>query len=203
MHQSYPYVLIVLCGYKYFFKDDLPPNATIRSKEDFILPTECTSLFFKHHQKLYNETDIYKKIRICEQDLKNLHEFMAPYLAAGFRAPTDLACRDLLPDLYMQLGKWKKAENAIKTCIDAKAYYPEDGSTILSNFKSYQKVATDTLSYISQNPGCLQRDIYKKMGYENSDKDLLKQFLRYSKLIKKIKYKNTNQLFCNADYTTN
>ena len=128
---------------------------------------------------------------------------MEPYLSANFQAPAELACRDLLPQFYMQLGKWDKAEKAIRRCIDSNAYFPEDGSIELAEFESYKKIATETLSYISQNPGCLQRNIYKKMGYENEERELLKDFLRYSKLIKKVKYNNTNQLFCNAEEPTN
>ncbi len=140
---------------------------------------------------------------MCETDLKKLPEFMTPYISAGFPAPDELACRDILPNLYMQLGKWKKAENTIKKCIDAKAYYPEDGSEELSYFKSYQEVANETLSYISQNPGYLQRNIYKAMGYDDDKKEQLKHFLRNSKQIEKVKYGNTNQLFYKTDENIN
>lgn len=189
------------CAYEYYYKDDLPSNAIVSSIEDFTLPAKCTSLFYKHQQTLYTETNIDKQIRLCESDLKKLPEFMAPYLSAGFPAPNELICRDLLPSLYMQLGKWDKAEKTIKKCIDLKAYFPEDGTTELSNLVSYKKIATETLSYIQQNPGCLQRNIYKKMGYEDEEKEQLKDFLRYSKRIRKVKYNNTNQLFCNTEET--
>lgn len=184
------------CTYEYYYKDDLPLNAEISKKEDFILPAECTSLFYKHQQNLYTETDIDKKIRLCERDLKKLPEFMAPYLSVGFSAPDDLACRDLLPDLYMQLGKWDKAEKAINTCIAAKAYFPGDGLDRLADFTSYRKVATETLSYIQKNQGCLQRNIYKAMQYEGDKREQLKYFLRYSKQIRKEKHGNTNELYC-------
>ncbi len=187
------------CAYEYYLKDDLPPNAIISNKNDFVLPAKCTSLFYKHQQELYTEKDIDKQIRLCESDLKKLPEFIEPYISANFSAPDELACRDLLPDLYMQLGKWDKAEKTIKKCIDSNAYFPENGSKALTNFESYKKIATETLAYISQNSGCLQRNIYKKMGYEGEEKELLKDFLRYSRLIKKVKYNNTNQLFCNTE----
>lgn len=191
------------CAYEHYFKRDLPSNSVISHKEDFTLPAECTSLFYKHQQVLYRETDTAKMIRLCERDLKKLPEFMAPYLSAGFDAPGELACRDLLPDLYMQIGRWEKAEKAIRACIAARAYYPEDGSKQLADFKSYQKVALETLSYISQNPGCLQRNIYKAMGYHGDEKEYLKHFLRNSRLIEKIKHSNTNKLFCKTDTNKN
>lgn len=191
------------CAYEYYFKDDLPPNVKISNKNDFVIPAKCTSLFYKHQQDLYEEKDIHKKIRLCESDLKKLPEFMEPYLSANFEAPAELACRDLLPQFYMQLGKWDKAEKAIRRCIDSNTYFPESGSKELSEFESYKKIATETLSYISQNPGCLQRNIYKKMGYEGEEKELLKTFIRHSKLIKKVKFNNTNQLFCNTEEIIN
>lgn len=186
------------CAYEYYLQDDLPSDAIISSKRNFVLPAECTKLFYIKQQKTHEETDTTKLIRLCESQLKKLHEFMAPYISANFDAPPELACRDMLPDLYMQVGKWEKAENAIKICISEKAYAPEDGTAALTYFKSYQKVATETLTYISQNPGCLQRNIYKKMGYEGEEKEKLKDFISHSKLIKKVKSNNTNQLFCNT-----
>ena len=186
------------CAYEHYLQDDLPPDAVISSKSDFVLPAECTMLFYKNQQKIREETDINKLIRLCENQLKKLHEFMAPYISAAFEAPVELACRDLLPDLYMRIGKWEKAEKTIKICISEKAFTAEEGSTALAYFESYRRVATETLNYISQNPGCLQRNIYKKMGYEGEEKETLKDFISHSKLIKKVKSNNTNQLFCNT-----
>jgi len=185
------------CAYKHYFKKDLPPNTEISSKEDFSLPAKCTSIFYKHQQNLYDETDIDKQIRLCERDIKKLPEFMAPYIASGFPAPRELVCRDLLPELYMQLGEWKKAEKAIKKCIDTQAYSPNDGSEELAYLASYQKIATLALSFIKDNPGCLQRNIYKAVPCEGEEREQLKTFLRNSKQIKKIKHGNTNELYLN------
>ena len=138
------------CDYMYYDKQDLPSSAVISSKEDFIFPAKCASLFYKHQQDVYNEKDTEKIIRICERDLKKLPELMAPYFSAGFPAPAELVCRDFLPDLYMQLGEWNKAEKVIKKCIETNAYSPNDGSTELDYLMSYRKVASETLSYIQQ-----------------------------------------------------
>lgn len=183
------------CAYDCYCKEDLPSNAVISDKEDFFLPANCTPLFYKHQQKSYEETDTNKIILMCESDLKKLSELMAPYITAKFDAPPELACRDLLPKLHMQLGKWDKAEKAIKKCIEAKAYYPDDGFSELTYLSSYRKIATEVLAYLHQKPGYLQRNIYKAMGYIGEERKILKDFLRDSKLIKKIKYNNTNQLF--------
>ena len=91
---------------------------------------------------------------------------MAPYLSAGFPPPDELICRDLLPELYMQLGQWDKAERVIKTCITEKAYELNDGLSALTNFVSYRKIAIEALAYIQEHPGCLQRNIYKALSFE-------------------------------------
>ena len=185
------------CAYKHYLKKDLPLNTEICSKDDFALPAKCTSIFYKHQQNLYNETDIDKQIRLCERDIKKLPEFMAPYISAGFPAPPELICRDLLPELYMQLGEWKKAEKAIKKCIDSQAYSPDDGTEELANLASYQKIATQALLFIKEHPGCLQRNIYKAVPCEGEEREQFKDFLKNSKQIKKIKHGNTNELYLN------
>jgi hypothetical protein len=190
------------CAYIEYFKDDLPSDTVINDKNDFVLPAKCTSMFYNTQHQLYEERDINKRILLCENELKKLKTFMKPYLSAGFPSPCELACRDLLPDLYIQLGEWENAENTIKSCIAAGAYYPEDGSDQLSDFESYRKVATETLFYISQNPGCLQRNIYKHMGYDGKEKEILKHFLRNSQQIEKVKCNHTNQLFCKTAENT-
>lgn len=186
------------CAFLYYFKSDLPADAKISNLSDFVLPSEKAALFYKHHQKLYEERDMNKQIRICESDLKNLQDFMKPYTDAGFAPPPELACRDILPDLYMRLGKWGKAENTIKKCIEFGAYDPESGNGALEEYHLFKEVATDTLSYIEQNPGCLQRNMYKAMSYEGEKREKLKYFLRYSEQIRKVKHGNTNELYVNT-----
>ena len=187
------------CCYEHYYKEDLPSNAIISKKDDFVLPADCTPMFYNVQHKVFEEKDIEKRIRLCRRQLKALSEFMHPYLSAGFPSPDDLACRDLLPDLYMQLGKWESAKNVIQICIDEKAYYPSDGSDAMANFEQYKKVARETLAYISNKPGCLQSSIYKAMKYEGEEKELLKDFLRYSRLIRKEKHTSTYELYCSEN----
>lgn len=185
------------CAYEHYLtKKDLPANCIISSAKDFVFPAACTLSFYKHAHQVIDETDIHKQIRMCESDLKKLSEFMAPYLSAGFPPPDELICRDLLPELYMQLGQWDKAERVIKTCITEKAYELNDGLSALTNFVSYRKIAIEALAYIQEHPGCLQRNIYKALSFEGDDREQLKEFLRYSKQIKKVKHGNTNELYC-------
>lgn len=184
------------CCYEHYYKEDLPSNAIISSKDDFILPADCTPMFYNVQRKVFEEKDIEKRIRLCRRQLKALNEFMQPYISAGFPAPDELACRDLLPNLYMQLGNWNSAEKTIQSCIEAKAYYPDNGSDAVTGLKRYKKVAVETLAYISNKPGCLQSSIYKAMKYEGEEKECLKDFLRCNKLIRKVKHNNTYELYC-------
>ena len=183
------------CAYEHYFKEDFPSNAVISSKDDFVLPAECTPTIYREQCQAYETDDIKKCIRICQKQLKLLGEFMAPYLSAGFPAPSELACRDLLPELYMKLGEWNKAKKTIESCIAANAYYPNNGSEQLSYLESYHKVATSALSYISENPGCLQQNMYKALPYDGEEKEQLKHFLRYSLQIIKEKSGKTNKLY--------
>jgi len=190
------------CTYIYFFsRNELPPEAVISNIDDFVLPSKHTELFYSTQRKAYAEDDADERIRICERQMRKLSEFMEPYISADFPAPDELACRDLLPDLYMQTGRWEKAEKTITACIEAGAYYPDDGSEDLARLKSHKKVAEETLSYIFHHPGVLQRNIYKAMGYEGDEREILKDFLRTSRQLNKVKHNNTYQLFCSEGYT--
>lgn len=190
------------CAYEHYLKEDLPPDTVISNKNDFVLPAECVPAIYQEQQQVYETDDIKKSIRICQKQLKQLDEFMAPYLSAKFPAPPELVCRDLLPELYMKLGEWDKAEKTIKLCIEANAFYPDNGFEQLSNLESYHKVATAALSYISQNPGCLQRNMYKVLQFDGDEREHLKYFLRTSLLISKEKSGNTNKLYCKKAATS-
>jgi hypothetical protein len=155
--------------------------------------------FYELSHLIDSSKDIYDKLDACEKSFPLLKEFCRFCLENDGELPPFINCRDVGPEMYMRIGKWDDAERVIQICIDAKAYYPNDGSQELTNFENYKQVALETLSFISQNPGCLQRNIYKVMGYEGDKKEYLKVFLRNSKLIQKVKYNNTNQLFCKSD----
>lgn len=143
---------------------------------------------------ILEETDIHKRLLLCEAGLKLLPQFMEPYLRAGFPAPEDLACRDNAPELYMRLGDWDNALRVIRFCIDTNSYYPKSGEEELLYLRQYSETATAALAFLADNPGTLQRDIYRKLC-PPVNRDMLKHFTRYSLQIKKEPYKNTNRLF--------
>lgn len=183
------------CAYEYYLsKSNLPRNTKISKKSDFVLPAKCTAALAKNHQQIYIEKDIKRKLALCEEGLKLLPEFMAPYLSAGFPAPKELACRDLAPELYMRLGDWQNALRVIQFCISANAYYPKAGEEELQYLHQYSETAEIAVNYIKEHPGLAQRDIYKKLC-PPADREMLKKFTRYSLQIRKEPYQNTNRLY--------
>lgn len=173
------------------------PNNNFRmtvSSDDFI------DDFYSLSTKINEEKDIYKKLEACEKSYQLLPEFCRYCIEDDEgELPPIINCRDIGPELYMRLGKWNEAENAIRKCIEARAYFPDDGSDVLDYLDSYKKVANKTLSYIEQNPGCLQRSIYNKLSLNEDERDILKHFLRCSLLITKEKSGNTNKLFIKTE----
>lgn len=150
-----------------------------------------------------DEKDIYKKLEACEKTYPLLSDFCRFCIEEDEgELPPFINCRDIGPELYMRLGEWDKAEKAIKLCIEANAYYPDDGSEQLNDLASYRNVATTALSYISQNPGCLQRNMYKILQFNGDEREHLKHFLRTSLLIIKEKSGNTNKLYCKTTATS-
>ena len=183
------------CAYLYYLKQDLPENSVISNINDFVLPSECVTVFFEHHQVILETKDDSKKMKLCEYDLGILSKLMTPYISAGFNSPEYIDCRDLYPELCLKYGLWDKAEKIVIKCIEAKAYYPADGSKELKYVRKYKKIAIEVSNYINENPGVLQRNIYKKFPFQGVDRDVLKHFLRYNRNLKKEKFGSTNKLY--------
>lgn len=137
---------------------------------------------------------VTEKLILCEQARPLLAQFVATSISQDGDLPPCIMCRDYAPIWYMQLGQWQKAEEYIRFCISCKAYYPDNGKYELQYLKQYKKAAITALSYIAQNPGCLQSKIYGAIG-NSVDRDCLKDFTRSSMLIKKVPYKKTNMLY--------
>ena len=183
------------CAYAFYFgRESLPDGAVISSKNDFILPAKCVGRLQKNQQMIYEERDIKKRLQLCEEGLKLLPEFMAPYLKGGFPAPRDIACRDISLELYLRLGDWNNALRVIQFCISSNAYYPNSGEEQLLYLRKYSETATAAISYIEENPGVPQKSIYNKLC-PPLDREMLKKFTRTSFQIFKEPSGNTNRLY--------
>ncbi len=153
--------------------------------------------FFRLSTEIEKNKDIYKKIAACEASYEILPEIVRLFKKDG-GLPPSILCRDSGPWLYMRLGKWEAARAAIQKCIDANAYeYKSDGKGALLDLKDYRVSAEIACSFLSQNPGFLQSKLYKALADTKADSDYLKDFTRYSMLIRKEPQGRTYKLFLN------
>lgn len=145
-------------------------------------------------EKMRNEKNIYRKLELCGHSYQVLPSVIKEFRKEGF-IPPSIPCRDEGPKLYIRTGQWEKAEEAVRICMKAKAYYPDDGKEVLKNIQQFCQVGRRIISYISSHPGCLQKDIYKATNISPEEKDQAKYFCKYSLQIRKEPYKNTNKLY--------
>lgn len=151
--------------------------------------------YFELSQQIYSEKDPDRKLFYCYQQLKLLPFWIKDELSIGDFVPPVVPCRDWGPKLHMYKGEWDKARNFVIRCDKANAYYPNHGEDEMREIDDFQRVAEKALSYIRMHPGVLQKDIYKILGDQVSDINVLKRFMRWSLQIKKESYKTTNKLF--------
>ena len=143
---------------------------------------------------------ISERLEACEKSLVMLPEMCRYWIEETNDSPPPIInCRDYGVELNMRIGDWENALRVINLCIDVKAYDQEEGKIMLEYFYAYRSVAEIACSYIAEHPGCLQKDMYKVLVYEEDDKEVLKHFLRCSLQIRKEKYSSTNKLFINND----
>lgn len=172
----------------------------ISRNEALIFLPKAVQDYFDLSEKIKTEKDISKKLEYCNKQFLLLPYFVQSELDSPGSLPPVIACRDWAPKLYMRLGKWEDAEHSIKKSIEANAYYPNKGEKELSYLYEYKKVAKITLQFLKNNPGYLQKNIYKALEDQVSNMSILKNFIRWSLLLRKEPYNRTNKLFVNSDF---
>ena len=182
-----------LCGCVYMFHEK-PGRRKIRNPADFVMPASCAPAFSANADAIMRERDIFQRIRLCEEGLAMLEDFLAPYRSAGWNAPEELPCVYRLIDDYMALGKWDKATQTVQVCIAAGAYKQKDGEKQLQWILQVSEASSYALEYLSSNPGTLQRNIYGKLC-PPCDREALKWFLSSSMQIRKEKTDKANKLY--------
>lgn len=153
--------------------------------------------YFEYSERIIHEKDVSKKLEYCHKQLKLLpwyvwKELNSPYFKF---LPPLIACRDCAPKLYMRMGKWEEAKDFILACIDANAYYPDRGEKELEYLEKYKETALAALAYIEAYPGTLQKDLYDTLEQNGVDRDILKQFVRWTSLVRKVPHGKTNMLY--------
>lgn len=162
-----------------------------------VQPDDFMKEFYELSQRIDSGKDIYEKIDACEKSFPLLKEYCRFCIENdNGELPPHINCRDLGPELYMRLGRWQDVERVIQICTEANAYYPNNDDGIWTYYTNYKRIADLAVSYIRNNPGCLQNRIYNELNVVDDDRENLKHFLRCSLQIKKVKHGNTNESYC-------
>lgn len=158
-------------------------------------PDEFENIFSSLSEKIEREKDLAKKAALCEKCYEFLPEFCKFYIDLDGELPPFIVCRDAGPWAYEKLGEYDKAEEAVKKCIKAQAYYPDDGSEALEMIRLDRRIAEQIISFLKENAGFKQRNIYKQFEFTPEEKESAQRFLKYSELIRKVKSGSTNELY--------
>ena len=170
--------------------------------------------YFYSIQNFSNAHGDEKKILELEKSLQTLESFVYYSFKNDKELPPYVPCRDVLPELYMRCGDWNKAEQVIRLCMSIRAYgytdyskskrgiwFSATGEDELSTLQKRSDVSVAVLQYLSENPGTLQRNVYKIPELSYCDHDALVWFCRYSHQIRKEKESNTNRLYAVSELT--
>lgn len=154
--------------------------------------------FYSTCDKLSAPAPAKIKLSYCLEQLALLSDTVIAFLEEDGSLPPVIACRDTAPEMCMRLGEWEKAKNIVKFCISCNAFYPDAkiGENELIYIETFQETATVALTFIQNNPGFLQKKLYKALEGQ-TDHDCLKHFLRCSEQIIKVKDGSTNKLYIN------
>lgn len=164
---------------------------------------EMYDKYYELNENLKKEKDVLKRIKACEELYKILPEYVRASLEEDDILQPSILCRDCGPDLYMRIGDWDKAKKTIEFLIDIKAYDLDEGNCELESLKIFKEVSEDVLNLLKDNPGFLQKDIYKKLNVSEDYKGIYMHFLQNSLLIHKEEYKSTYKLYVNSDGAEN
>lgn len=163
------------------------------------LPKEADNIIYDF-MELYSLADkpgsASQKLEHCERALSALPDFVMVNLEQDGELFEPPAICYLSVDMCLRLGFWEKAIQIANFCNSCNAYFsiPEEYGNTIAHIKLYQNAATKALMYIKQNPGCLQKDMYKVLNGQ-VDHDCLQHFLRCSEQVAKEKFASTNKLY--------
>lgn len=181
-----------MCDYETTYYDEIE---VITDKYHYLLLPKALQDYMEFSYEIQHQKDLLVKLDYCHRQLEVLSFSVDCDLKSMKRLPPFIACREWGPKIYMRLGKWKEAEDFIRECIKANAYFPNKGENELAYLEKYHKIADVILQFLNNNPGYLQKDIYKALNDSIDDISIFKNFIRWSLLIKKEPYGKTNKLY--------
>lgn len=148
--------------------------------------------YFRLSEIIDKSKDIEERLAACEASYKILPRFVRAWLKDSDRLPDTILCRDVGVELYLRLGRWKDARNAIEKCAGA-GVYDDDGAAMFDYYERYKHTAELALVFLKANEGYLQKNIYRALP--DADQECLRKFTRSSLLIRKEKSGGTNKLY--------
>lgn len=157
---------------------------------------EIMNRYFELSDIIRYDKDVRNKLSACLESYKLLPHFVKYWLAENDELPPTILCRDVGIKLFMRAAQWHNAETGIKTCAAVGAL-PDDGQAALDYLHRYKNTAIILVKFLVGNAGYPQKDIYKALA--DADREILKEILRSSFIIKKVKFKDTNLLYLNCD----
>lgn len=162
-----------------------------------------------------NKADIHERINALENSFI-IMRYMAKYDSLSVNLNKErkykISCIDELnfdcmqtvyisksgPLLYLLLGRFKDAERCAKEFMSLNAYgTPEIEEAVMRDIQIHKKYISRLVSFIKDNPGFYQRNIYKTLT--DIPKDWLIECLYYIKLLNRIPYKNSYHLYLNDE----
>lgn len=138
-----------------------------------------------------------ERLALCEEALPLLPGFVSDYLKTDNELPPVVPPRDMLPEMYMRFGEWGKARETVDFCLSVGAYQHGEHSEIKKDIFNRQAATEGLLKFLRENPGFLQKDIYKTPVLAALDHDALVWACRSFHLIRKEKSGKTNKLYIN------
>ncbi len=148
--------------------------------------------YFSLSDVIKADKDFQRRLWACRRSYELLPYFVKGWLAENDELPPTIMCRDVGIKLFIRAGQWYSAECGIKKCIEAGVYL-DGGQAALDYLNRYKVAAKSAVKFLLENPGYRQDNIYKALPHV--DRDCLKDFIRSSLLIEKIKLTNTNLLY--------
>lgn len=138
-----------------------------------------------------------ERISYLEQALDVLPEFISESIKMDGELPPSVPPRDSLPELYMRYGSWERARKTVDFCYSVGALDKESYADIINLIEIRKSAANGLLEFLTNNPGFLQKNVYKNPVLSFYDHNALVWVCRSFKLIRKEKCGNTNKLYCN------
>ncbi len=137
-----------------------------------------------------------ERILYLEKALSVLPEFVAECMKRDGELPPGVPPRDTLPELYMRNGDWIKAQRTVNECFSAGALTKNEYIDIIEMIEARQAAAEGLLEFLNENPGFIQKNVYKEPALSAYNHNALVWVCRSYKLIRKEKSGNSNKLYC-------